>query len=328
MKKYRCSSKYEMGGMMGGKRKPVRITAGEKRQGKGEYKSMTATPKTGDAEYDKFVAQRAKKRDELAGGTKMRGNSEKMVSKTAKYCGPESCAANPIMSGDGANKPLTRGTQKTVRGGRSYNESGSGNLRKEMRQQRREDISALAAGSRANASEYDIQRADKVRTRLAEQAAEVEKRNRAAYNKANPSSSTMSSNYAVGGVINPKKLQQVAKAPAPGQVKKMVPMGQYEARVVQDVRNMASQTDMKGRPMYPGGMGQVADDYYAYYTQQLDKAKSLDNPDKMGASAALKKQIQRDNSETILYDIPASQLKREAKSIAKKFAKQSKGRAK
>lgn len=326
MKKYR--TKYEDGGTMGGKRKPMRLKAGEKRQAKGEYKSMTTAPKTGDADYDKFVAQRAKKRDSLAGDVKMQGNSERMVSKTAKYCGPQSCAANPILSGDGANTKLTKGTTKVVRGGRSYNESSSGNLRKEMRQQRREDISALAAGSRANASEYDIQRAEKVRTRLGEQAAEREKRNRAAYNQSNAGGSTMSANYAIGGVINPKKFKQVAKAPAPGEVKKSLPMGQYEARVVQDVRKTAAQTDLKGRPMYPGGMGQVADDYYYYYNQQLNKAKSLDNPDKLGASAALKKQIQNDPHEYILYDIPASQLKREAKSIAKKFAKQSKGRAK
>lgn len=308
--------------------KRKRLKAGEKRQAKGEYKSMTSATPSGDPEYDKFVAQRAKKRESLAGDAKMQGNSERMVSKTAKYCGPQSCAANPILSGDGANTKLTKGTTKVVRGGRSFQESGSGTLKKEMRQQRKDDITALAAGSRANASEYDIQRAEKVRTRLAEQAAERDKRNRAAYNKSAPASSTMSSSYAKGGIINPKKLKQVAVAPAAGVIKKTVPMGQYEARVVQDIRNTAAQTDMKGRPMYPGGMAQAADDYYTYYNQQFSKAKSLDNPDKLGATAALKKQIQRDNSETILYDIPASQLKREAKSIAKKFAKQSKGRVK
>jgi len=122
--------------------------------------------------------------------------------------------------------------------------------------------------------------------------------------------------------IKPKALKRVAKSPAPGEIKKTVPMGQYEARVVEDVRKTAAETDTKGRPFYPGGMAQVADSYYEYYNQQFAKAKSLDNPDKMGASAALKKKIQKDNMETILYDIPAKQLKGEAKSVAKKVTKQ------
>jgi hypothetical protein len=127
--------------------------------------------------------------------------------------------------------------------------------------------------------------------------------------------------------IKPKALKRVAKAPAAGEVKKTVPMGQYEARVVQDIRNTAAQQDMKGRPFYPGGMAQAADDSYTYYNQQFAKAKSLDNPDKMGASAALKKQIQKD-SYNLLYDIPAKQLKGEAKGVAKKVAKQLKKSAK
>jgi hypothetical protein len=47
----------------------------------------------------------------------------------------------------------------------------------------------------------------------------------------------------------------------------------------------------------------------------------------MGASAALKKQIQKD-SYNLLYDIPAKQLKGEAKGVAKKVAKQLKKSAK
>lgn len=130
--------------------------------------------------------------------------------------------------------------------------------------------------------------------------------------------------------IKPKALKRVAKAPAAGEVKKTVPMGQYEARVVQDIRSSAAEKDMKGRPMWPGGMAEYAKNYQEYYGQQLSKAKSLDNPDKLGGAAALKKKIQKDGYmyEPNLYDIPAKQLKGEAKGVAKKAAKQLKKSAK
>jgi len=163
----------------------------ELRQAKAEYKMLKKAAPTGDAEYDSFVQKREQKREKLAAGQKNRGNSEKMVSETAKYCGPAGCMANPTMSGDGANKAVTSGTQKTVRGGRSFQESGKGTMKTNLRKQKKADIQALAIASRANASEYDIKRGEAVKTRLGLQAASRERMNQQAYNKNKRGSSTL-----------------------------------------------------------------------------------------------------------------------------------------
>ena len=303
--------KYEVGGMIGGKRKPPRLTAGERRQGKAEYKSITSAPKSGDGDYDEFVAARAKMRDELAGKAKMRGNSEKMVSKTAKYCGPEGCSSNPTMSGDGANQPMTRGTQKTVRGGRSFQESGSGTLRSNIRQQRKEDMNALAAGARSNASEFEIQRAEKVKQRLTTQAAKREEMNQRAYTKSKPASAT-TLGYKDGGKLPVKGMAVFIQKPSAGEVKKGLPIGQYQARVIKDFKDMMAYNNSSA--------DETAERYYGFYEDQMNKAKALDAGSK---EVQRKIQAQKTNvfEDNLLEDLPENLLKRRAKSIAKKVVK-------
>lgn len=168
-----------------------KITRQEKRQAKAEYKTLTKPAKTGDASYDSFSESRQKQRDKLAVDVKMRGNSEKKTEETAAYCGRGGCQSNPLTSGDGATGSMTKGTNKQVRGGRSYTESGKGTLRSNMKKQRKADISALALASRKDASEYDVNRGEVVKSRLGLQAASKERKTREAYNRKKSSDSTL-----------------------------------------------------------------------------------------------------------------------------------------
>jgi len=163
----------------------------ERRQAKAEYKTLTKPVPSGDASYDKFREERQNKRDELAGGAKMRGNSERMTSKTAAYCGKDGCSSNAIMSGDGNNSSVISGTKTQVRGGRSFQESGKGTLRSELKKQKKADIAALALASRKDASEYDLNRAEAVKSRLGLQAASRERKNQEAFYKKKKSNSTL-----------------------------------------------------------------------------------------------------------------------------------------
>lgn len=310
MKKYR-SKGYAVGGIVPNPRK--KPTAGEKRQAKAEYKGMTTAAPSGDAEYDKFRQERAARRDKLAGKAKMRGNSERMVDETAAYCGKDGCSSNPLMSGDSNNSSVTSGTNKQVRGGRSFQESGSGTLRSQMRQQKKADISALAAGSRANASAYDIQRAEKVKERLGAQAAKREEMNQRAYGKKKPASSTIG--YKNGGKLPVKGMAIMVKTPGAGAVKKSLPMGSSEARVMQDIRSQAAYNNMN--------MSDTYERYKPFYDKEMAKANILDKGTQAQREQT-RKDIQKNPNiyyEEVLFDVPASELKRGAKSIAKKVAK-------
>jgi hypothetical protein len=314
MKKYR-SKGYAAGGMMPDEKKK-KPTAGEKRQAKAEYKGITTAAPSGDAEYDKFRQERATRRDKLAGQAKMRGNSERMVDETAAYCGKDGCSQNPLSAGDSNNSSVTSGTNKQVRGGRSFQESGSGTLRSQMRQQKKADVSALAAGSRANASAYDIQRAEKVKERLGAQAAKREEMNQRAYGKKKPASPTTGyAGYKNGGKLPVKGMAIMVKTPGAGEVKKSLPTGSSEARVMQDIRSQAAYNNMN--------MSDTYERYKPFYDKEMAKANILDK----GTQAQreqVRKDIQKGPSvyyEQVLFDVPASELKRGAKSIAKKVAK-------
>lgn len=310
MKKYR-SKGYQTGGIVPDPRKK-KPTAGEKRQAKGEYKGLTSAAPSGDADYDKFRQERAARRDKLAGQAKMRGNSERMVDETAAYCGKDGCSQNPLMSGDSNNSSVTSGTNKQVRGGRSFQESGSGTLRTQLKKQKKADISALAAGSRATASAYEIQRAEKVKERLGAQAAKREEMNQRAYGK-KPASTTVG--YKNGGKLPVKGMAIMVKTPGAGVVKKSLPTGSNEARVMQDIRSQAAYNNMNLVDTY--------ERYRPFYEKEMSKANMLDKGTQAQREQT-RKDIQKNPNiyyEEVLFDVPASELKRGAKSIAKKVAK-------
>lgn len=117
--------------------------------------------------------------------------------------------------------------------------------------------------------------------------------------------------------IKPKELKRVAKKPAAGEVKKSLPIGQYQQRVVNDAKEMANS---RGE-----GVPQTVDSYFKFYKQNMDIASALDGNDpqqKAAAKKALIKQSSNIFAPDILFDVPAAQLKREAKGVSKKLAKQ------
>lgn len=117
--------------------------------------------------------------------------------------------------------------------------------------------------------------------------------------------------------IKPKELKRVAKKPAAGEVKKNVPIGMNEQRVINDAKETASR---RGETV-----SQTVDTDFNFYKQNMGIASALDgnNPQlRAAAKSALNKQARNIYSTDILWDVPASQLKREAKGVSKKLAKQ------
>lgn len=117
--------------------------------------------------------------------------------------------------------------------------------------------------------------------------------------------------------IKPKELKRVANKPAGGEVKKSLPIGQYQQRVVNDAKEVAASNGED--------VAQTIDRYARFYKQNMDIASALDGNDpqqKAAAKKALMKQNPNIFAPDILYDVPSAQLKREAKGISKKLAKQ------
>lgn len=117
--------------------------------------------------------------------------------------------------------------------------------------------------------------------------------------------------------IKPKELKRVAKKPAAGEVKKNVPIGMNEQRVINDAKETAK---WRGE-----SVSQTVDTDFNFYKQNMGIASALDgnNPQlRAAAKKAISKQSPNIYATDILWDVPASQLKREAKGVSKKLAKQ------
>lgn len=116
--------------------------------------------------------------------------------------------------------------------------------------------------------------------------------------------------------IKPKELKRVAKKPAAGEVKKSLPSGKAEARVLQDMRSQAAYNNESLSDTYAR--------YKTFYDDQMAKANMLDKgtPSQIEATRARIQKNPNIYSDEILYDLPGKILKNESKKIAGKVQKQ------